>query len=53
MRMKTIKEIKVQVLKRRKKFLSSRQKSRRLPLTDSKKGEAGDNNGIRAEDIKA
>ena len=37
MRMKTIKEIKVQVLKRRKKFLSSRQKSCRLPLTDSKK----------------
>ena len=39
LRMETSKEIKVQVLNRRKKFLSSRQKSCRLPLTDSKKKE--------------
>ena len=37
MRMETTKEIKVQVLNRRKKFLSSRQKSCRLPLKTQKK----------------
>ena len=53
MRQKMIKEIKVPVWKRRKKFQISRWKRFRLPLIDSKKEKAEDSNGIRAEDIKA